>query len=414
MVKPKVLKINNASIVFYPVKEVRTIMVDVWVKAGSWYEKGPQWGLFHLLEHLLFSGTSKLPNHNSIELYKQTYGINNNAWTGGQTMGFWFKFPDISINEGLEFMDQIVFNSIIPEDQIEKEISIISQEYFDKWDDPVTRFDYFTFDNLIGRESHYYRDGIGQPEYLKTVGRKELVEIYHQYFQPQNIFISIVGNYNESFLIDKLTSILQKYQNRQMDEPKWAVLPPKDHFIKYQDNVSQSYILINWFLENEKKLDLKTRYGINMFSFILGGGANSILFKRIRQELGLVYNIRSRFWSLPKIYFFEIIVSVDTSKLDTLLENIKTVTEKFINNPISSTEFEQVRHYMDLQTLISFDSVDHISNNLVDDLFYEHHVYTPEDKIEIAHKIDLEQIKKLFSSKISWNNSYISVMNPKD
>ncbi len=412
MPKPVIIEINKTKIALYPIKGIRTVVLNVMMKGGSWHEKGPNWGAFHLLEHLLFEGTQKFKTHQDFEIYKQDYGISNNAWTGGRTTGFWFQFPDISIKEGLNLFNEVVFNPLIPEEKISKEISVVAQEYKDRWDSPMARFDQIQIENLIGKNHPFGRDGLGQPDYLKTLKREDLLEIKTQYYQPQNMSISIAGNFDVDTVKKELSLILNQYPNGDKVETDWSLIDPQKKYLGYQDDVNQSYLIINWFLSIGKSYDLKTRYGINMLSYMLGGGPNSILFKKIRQELGLVYSIKSRFWTLPKTSAFEIWASVDNKNLTVLTENIKNIVYDFLNNPIDEKEYERAHHYMDLQTLMSYDSIYNIGKNMVEDLFHHQKVYTPEDKIKIAKSIDPEKIRLLLKEKLVWNDAFISVMSP--
>lgn len=412
MSNTKILEINNAKVALYPVKGVRSVIVYVMVEGGPWYETGNQWGAFHLLEHLLFEGNNKLKTHNEIESYRQSYGISNDAWTSGRNVGFWFKFPDISINQGFEFLDNFLFNPLIPEDKFSKEISVIEQEYKDRWDDPMTRFNRIINKNLFGKNHIFNRDAIGQPEYLKSITRSHLLKLHQDFFQPQNFSISVVGNFNLNTVIDNLSLMLGNQTNKFNIKSNWNLIQPEVKHVGYQDKVRQSYFVANWIISPDKKMDYKTEIGLNIFNFILSGSSNSILFKKIRQELGLVYSINSRSLSYPNAHTFEIWSSVDSNNINILTENIKNTLKEFLETPINENVFEQSRYYMDLQTLMSYDSIYNIGNSLVDDLFYNHKIYSPEDRIKIAKSINPEEIRILLKERMDWKNAYINVMSP--
>lgn len=412
MSKTKILEINQAKVALYPIKEVRSIVVDIMIKSGSWNEPETDWGAFHLLEHMLFQGSKNLESHEKIEIFKQENGISNNGRTGGRSTSYTFKFPTISVNQGFDFIENFIFNPLFSQNDLNREILVIEQEYKDKWDNPLARFDKKIYKNLFGEKHIFQRDGLGQPEYIKTLNRSNLQEIHKKNYQPQNMIISVVGNFEVKNVKQKLNTILKKQANsiiNNFDPPK---IHPKNKMVNYRDQVSQSYLVIDWFLSKNKNFDIKTRYGLSIVNYILGSGASSLLFKKIRQELGLVYNIKSQNFYYPKAHLFEIWASVDTKNLNLLIENIKNILNDFLDKPIDNKIFTRARHFMDLQTLMSFDSIHSISNSLIEDIFTYNKIYSPEESIQIAKSIDAEEIRLLLKKLLDWENAYISIMTP--
>jgi len=75
MTKITTISINKSKIALYKLNGVRSVMLNVMIRAGSYYEKGENWGAFHFLEHLVFNGTEKLPTLQDIENFKYEHGI---------------------------------------------------------------------------------------------------------------------------------------------------------------------------------------------------------------------------------------------------------------------------------------------------------------------------------------------------
>lgn len=413
MKKYSYFKVNKAKVSLYPIKDVRTMIINIKVKGGSWYEKGPQWGAFHFLEHLLFESTKKFPNNEDIEQYKQKYAISNNASTGNRSINLWFKFPDICINEGLNLLEEMIFKPIFPQDKFTKEINIIEQEYKDKWDSLFNRFHQKYIENITGKNHLYTRDGLGQPEYLKSLSQQNILKLHKHFFQPQNMVISIVGNFKKPIIKEKIKNILNSYKNTKPVKYKLSPVKAQSRELRYKDNVSQDYVHVSWLINPNKKISSQDKIGLGIISHLLGDNHNSILFKKIRQELGLVYNINSCFSSWTTTGIFEIWASVDPKNTNILLENIKKEVEIFLNNKIDTEKFESCRNYMDLQTLMNHDSILNIANNIVNDLFYKGKVLSPEDQIAIAKLCKPENLRKLLQPQMTWDKTVISIMSPK-
>lgn len=411
MTKPTVYSINKAKIALYKMNNVRSIFVDFKIRAGSYYEKGNSWGTFHLLEHLLFAGTEKLPNRQIIEDFKYDHGIDSNGATSGRNISFWFKFPDTEIDAGIFLIEQIIFYSTIPINQFEKENSIISQKHQSKWDSPHLRFGLKINENIFGKNNFLVRDGLGQPDYLKKINQKEIVALYHQYFQPQNITMSIVGNFNKPSTIKKIEQIFNKIQNTFLSKPPSTKIIQNPQNLTYQDNTSQTYLVINWV--KKKNYSLKERLALNIFSFILRSGTNSILCKKLRHELGFVYDINSRFVQMySDINFFEVWSSVENKNVKNITNIIKTEIDNLLSQGINKELFLKAKKFINYQTLMSFDSINGISSHIINDLFYENKVYTPQEILKITDKITADQTIGLAKEILNSKNMTISVMTP--
>ncbi|MBU4210725.1 insulinase family protein [Patescibacteria group bacterium] len=413
MLKTKFIqtKINKTKVAIYPIKGVRTVTISVLVRAGSWYEKGPNWGAFHLLEHLVSQGTNEFTTKDKVELYKEKYGISSDAWTSGKQIGFNLRLPDIHIAKGLYFLNQILFHPTIPPKRIPTEISIITQEYQDKWNQPYDKFTQQVNEQLAGRKHIFTRDALGQPEYLKSLSRDLLLKLHQQFFQPQNITIAIAGNIKPSLVKQELKNLLKQHKNTQtipiLNPPK---IKPKNHLIKYKSHDNQAQILINWFLPNRKKMSYVDKLTINVANNIIGVGSNSLLSKKIREELGLVYYIKSRLWTWLDISGLEIQSSVDTKNINKLIKNAKLIVEEFIDKGISNKKFNQLNKFMDMRTLMNYDSVDRIAFDLASCLFYYNKVIIPEEQVQKASLIKQKRMIKLLKNYLKPQKAYISIM----
>lgn len=411
MIRPTILDINKAKIILYPIKQFPSIHINILIRAGSWYETGPQWGAFHYLEHLIFKGSTKYPTNKHLENFKQEHGINLNGSTGGSDMSFWLSLPDFKLNQGLEIIDQFIFHPLFNPDQFKKEVSVITQEYFQFWNEPYNRF-YKKFNDLIiGEDNFLNRHSIGQPEFIAQLSQSDLKTLHSQYFQPQNLIISFVGNLNPTETKNKITPILQHQTNNFSPKlPQTSIPQIKQKTLNYHDKIDQSYLIISWV--KKKKLSFRDKVCLGIISSIISGNTNSILVQKIRQKLGLVYYINSSFSHSQDINFFEIWASTENKKLNQIIDTIQFEIKKFIQQGITTKKFNQIRQYMNYRTLMSDDSPGKISQNLSRQLFHHHKIYLPQDLVNIANKITLDDFMSVSRDLINPENTITATMTP--
>jgi predicted Zn-dependent peptidase len=410
MEKPIISKINKAKVIFYPIKQFPSVFINTLIKGGSWYEAGPQWGAFHYLEHLIFQGSKKYPNNQQIENFKQQNGINCNASTRNSNLCFWLNFPDFKINQGLELFNQLLFNPIFNSKNFQKELSVITQEYYQYWDNPHNRFYQKIDDNILGPNNFLNRHPIGQLEFIKTLSQTDLISLHSKHFQPQNIVISVVGNFNVEKTKNELNRILFKIDNNYQPKLSKALTNIKTKKINYKDTVDQAYLIFSWI--KNKKYSSKQRISLNMASFLLANSTNSILFQKIRQKLALVYDINSKFYRNRDIRFFEIWASTETNNLTPLIKEIKTEMNKFLDIGITQETFNEYRQYMNYRSLMGINSLQQISEDFSNQLFFDNKINLPQDFVNIANQITLSQFKDTIKDIINPQETIISTMTP--
>ena len=126
---------NGMRIVCEPMEGVRSVSIGVWIGAGSIYEREPESGVSHFIEHMLFKGTNK---RTASEIAEQSDAIggNLNAFTSKECTCFYVKVIDENIQRALELLADIVCNPKLDIDDIEREKGVVLEEISMNEDSP--------------------------------------------------------------------------------------------------------------------------------------------------------------------------------------------------------------------------------------------------------------------------------------
>jgi predicted Zn-dependent peptidase len=405
--------INKAKIVLFPIKSVRSIEINVVINCGSWYEDQNNRGVFHFLEHMLFNGTKKLPSAEKMMEFIKENGIYTNAYTSGKMINFYLNIPDIKINQGLKVLDETIFNPLLPEERIKNELKVITQEFLSKWDRPETRFFHQIDEFIFGKDHIYTRDALGEIKHLEKISSLELKNLHSQYFQPQNMIITITGNIkNIPKLIEKLTKILIKYPNTYKSKIDYPLIKPSSQktFI-YQDKPEQETISLIWILEKNKKNNRLEKISANIFNNIFGNGIDSLLFKKFRLKYGLVYSIKSSISNYKNCSILEVCCQIDPKNSQPFLDIFKSELDDIFNQ-IDETIFKRAINFLNLQSLMTYDSVKEISDTITYQASNYKNIFLPEDYINLSKKINFKKTINYFKEKTTWENKYVFRMTP--
>jgi len=401
MSKPvTVTNINGTLVALYPMKSVGNVAVKGMLRAGSWYEPGTMWGGMHLLEHMVHNGTNAFPNRDSIELFKESNGIYQNATTGGEFQSYEMNFPNLSLKEGLHLFHELVFKPHIPEKELAREKSVIDQEYKDKWSNPNSRFWRANNEYLYGKDHIYVRDGMGIPEYFNAQSTSDLQKLHSEFFTPSNLVIAISGNFSEKRALTMLEKILHKDTGVKKD---FSASPanPQGSYLWHKEDGDRVAININYFVPGQEIFSFSDRIALFIFSYLLGGSSRSVLHKKLRLEMGAVYSTDSYF-SFSRVFSdFTLGASTSHERVAEVHEVMLKEFHNFLNKGVTKEAFERAKKFIMMRTLMSFDSPYQITNILVSQLFQEQKIYSLEEQCAMIESLTYEQVWDLARHNIN-------------
>jgi len=201
-------------------KPEKRLSLNLIVQAGSHNEMDNEQGFAHFVEHMAFHGSRNFPSSSLIKNFQNIgvkYGKDLNAHTRYfQTIyNIFLPVSDIFLlNKGFLFIKDIIDGLLFPESEIETERNLIISEInsrlnFD-YKDYISRLKYF-FPNL--RLSH--RMPLGKIQTINNATQKALEIFYNSWYRPENMIISIVGDFNinqiEQELINQFSNICSKH-----------------------------------------------------------------------------------------------------------------------------------------------------------------------------------------------------------
>jgi predicted Zn-dependent peptidase len=178
---------------------------NVVVKVGSAYETFATSGMSHMLEHLLFNGTDTLTQK---ELYDATDKIGgyNNANTGEYYTNYMMVTPAENIYAGMKLQSDMLFHSILPEEKFEKEKGIVMEEIAKSLANSREQLERNII-SIIYKGHALSLPTLGTYETIKNMKRDEVNKFYKNYYLPNNMIMSVIGNFNKDEMIKQIEEI---------------------------------------------------------------------------------------------------------------------------------------------------------------------------------------------------------------
>ncbi len=343
----KIIKFNSGlRLVLQNIPYSRAVAIGVTVGVGSSFENRSSNGLSHFTEHMLFKGTK---NKNAFEIvnYLEMVGVNINAFTTKEQTMYYTLSSFEHIKDCLEILSDIFFNSVFDEKEIEKEKGVIIEEINSDLDSAVT----VCINNISKAyygNKNYGLKILGTSEKIKEYKRNDFLDFIDKFYTSDNVVISIAGKLDENEAID----LVDKYFNQVFDNRKQTKIH-KDIEFKFNSKV---------FIKNTKQSNIAIAFPTysamenshvrSMFNYLTTGAMSSRLFQKIREELGLVYDIA--FFSQTYTECGNIVLHLGTSNnlATKALENIREELDKIKSYGFTDDEVKMGKEQLKLKVAL--------------------------------------------------------------
>ena len=316
---------SGLRVVTDSVSGVESVAVGVWAGVGTRHENMAQNGIAHMVEHMLFKGT---PARSALQIAEviEDVGGNMNAYTGREMTGYYVHLLREHLDLGLDVLADILQNSTMPDDEVERERGVILQEIKMYADNP----DRQVFDNF--QEAAYPKQALGAPglgtsEIISGMGRSALMEYVQSRYMTGNLVVAASGAIDHAELVAKVETLFAKLPQGVDGRYTPANYNPSASII--EKDTEQSHIVLGF--QGVKRSD--ERYAaFRLLSSLLGGGMSSRLFQQVREKRGLVYSIYSFYDTFHDDGLFGIYAGTGPEHLKELmpvvLDELKGVMDK--------------------------------------------------------------------------------------
>jgi predicted Zn-dependent peptidase len=303
---------------------VATIFIAT--KFGSGYDDPKYKGAAHFLEHMLFKGTKKR-GQKEISSEIEKVGGEINAFTNNQMTAFYAKMPRKHLVRGIDILSDMIFNSKLEENEIEKERTVVFEEIKRKHDLPSQ----YVIDKL---KEALYSTPFGMPIIgsIETVGRiqrKELQEYYSKYYSPENLIFAVVGDVKRVVVKKEVEMRIPRIKKGPIPSLSPTLIAGK--YAEMRGDIQQAHFALGFHMPT---LSDRKRYAAEIFDCILGKGMSSRLWQEIREKRGLAYTAHS-YLAQEKDYGFE------TAYVGTKKEKLKEVESITLEQIKSLQKVEQ-------------------------------------------------------------------------
>ncbi len=396
---------NGMPVVMETVKNMRSVVIGIWVKVGSRYELPVKNGISHFLEHMFFKGTKKR-SAKDIAIEIDSLGGELNAFTSRETTTFYIKVLDEYLEGGLDLLSDIFLNSTFPEEDIEKEKKIIKEE-IKMIEDTPDDYIHDLSNQTIWGNSDLGQPVLGRRETIRSFTKEDLLAHIRKYYGTRDTVAACAGNFDH----ERLISTLNKHfvHLRKGSEPEKS--PPPEYSSKievFNKELSEAHLVLG--LKGIPQAS-KERYILFTLNTIFGAGVSSRLFQEIREKRGLAYSIYSYVSSYLDTGMWGVYAGVSRKKVQEVIE---LILEQFhsLKDTVTDRELQRAKNQLKGNIILGLESTSGRMNNIARQEIYYGGYYSPEEVMDEIDSITLQQVKELAERIIMKKYFSLTVYGP--
>lgn len=373
---------NGLRIITAPMKDTETATIMIMVGVGSRYEEDKERGISHFIEHMMFKGTKKRPNTQTIANELDSIGGEFNAYTGKTATAYYAKSDAKHLDKTLDVISDMFLNSKLAAREIEKERGTILQE-LNMYEDIPMRSVGDVFEGLLYGNQKLGREIIGTKETIQGVKRNDFVNYIKKFYVAEDAVICVAGKFDEKKIIGKIEKIFS--QINQGKKPEFEKVAEKQNSpqIKIKTKkTDQTHLVLGVRAYPDEHKD---EYVLSLLSIILGGNMSSRIFINVRERQGLAYYVHTDTESYQDTGYLATFAGVEHANLIKAIETILNEYKKIATKKVTPQELKKAKDYIKGKSVMGLESSDSVASFLIGQEVRRNNILTIE---QIFKKID--------------------------
>ncbi len=360
----------------------------VLVNAGSRDEGLEKAGLAHFIEHLLFKRTERR-NTSQILNRLEVIGADLNAYTTKEYTCIHASFLTPYLERSLDLFEDIMFHSVFPEDEMEKEKGVVLDEIASYQDQPEEAIQ-DDFEDLLFSGHPLGSNILGTPESVNAFQREDLTGFIRGNYLTGEIVIGIYGNYTAKKALKAAEKI---FGGIPLNDPVRVRERPVSYSPVTREvsrSISQTHCVIG---NRAYDCHHPNKVALLLLNNLLGGnGMSSRLNLQVRERYGIAYTIESNYTPLTDTGIFSLYYGTDTEKNDRALKIIHRELRKLREIRLGAVQLHQAKQKFNGQIALGEENRLHLIISLCKSLLDYNRADTLEEVIAKVNAVSADQL----------------------
>ena len=358
---------NGLRIIHLP-SDSKVVYCGYQINAGTRNEEPGEEGLAHFCEHVTFKGTERRKAWHILNCL-ESVGGDLNAYTNKEGTVYYSAILKEHIARAVDLLTDIVFHSVYPQAEIDKEVEVICDE-IESYNDSPAELIYDEFENIIFKGSPLGHNILGTAEQVRSFKTEDALRFTRKLYRPDNAIFFAYGDID----FKKLVRLLKKSflsEERRVKSEKFNSPEAQAQFniqhstfntqhsfegqtIVMQKNTHQAHVMIG---THAYDVNDSRRMPLYLLNNMLGGpGMNAKLNLALREHNGLVYTVESTMVAYGDTGIWSIYFGCDEHDVKRCLRLVRKELDKFMLKPLSEAQLKAAKKQIKGQIGVACDN----------------------------------------------------------
>ena len=358
---------NGLRIIHLP-SDSKVVYCGYQINAGTRNEEPGEEGLAHFCEHVTFKGTERRKAWHILNCL-ESVGGDLNAYTNKEGTVYYSAILKEHIARAVDLLTDIVFHSVYPQAEIDKEVEVICDE-IESYNDSPAELIYDEFENIIFKGSPLGHNILGTAEQVRSFKTEDALRFTRKLYRPDNAIFFAYGDID----FKKLVRLLKKSflsEERRVKSEKFNSPEAQAQFniqhstfntqhsfegqtIVMQKNTHQAHVMIG---TRAYDVNDSRRMPLYLLNNMLGGpGMNAKLNLALREHNGLVYTVESTMAAYGDTGIWSIYFGCDEHDVKRCLRLVRKELDKFMLKPLSEAQIKAAKKQIKGQVGVACDN----------------------------------------------------------
>lgn len=338
------------------------VAIRLYVHAGSSYEDPAQAGISHLLEHMVFKGTTRRGAGESAEDIEAVGGQVNAATSYDYTV-FHTEIPSDHWTTGLDVITDMAFNAAISPKELASERKVVLSELERGEDDPGSRL-FKTTTGMAWKGTPYAWPVIGYRNTVESLSSKDIIRYIDRLYQPQSMLLVIAGDVDPAHALEEARKACDSLDNDQVVDPAEPfALPQLDGPLVQvvPGKWNKVYLAAGFPIPGIGSAELP---GLEALAQILGGDETSRLYRTLKYERKLVDDVSVYAMTLQRGGLLYVRAVLDADKVDDFMVALSRELSGLANAQFTDEEINRAKLNLSDSLFLSKETLEGVASKL--------------------------------------------------
>lgn len=406
----KKFKLENGLEIISIKKNTELFSLHVGVKIGSIYEEVQEKGISHFIEHMLFKGTKTMSNEKLNEAF-ESLGGEYNAYTDYDCTVYSITALKEEMDLGLKLISDMIRNAVFDEEEFQKEKEVILAEIRSIKDD-IEDYSFAKVHEIGFSKGPLKYDTIGSETNIKRFSNKDLINFYNKYYAPNNSCLVLVSSLDHEEVFLKIKKCFEDWNEKII--VKKQIVTEKNLPLKkfsYKNDLEQSTITYMFTFYNLTRIE---EMAVKILNYKFGESANSILFREIRENKGLAYDVYSEINTAECAKTMYIYTSVKKKNVNLAIDCIDNCIKNLKNkkNFLDNNSIILMKKVLKTAVISTIEDTTDLGNYVIHQCIDGKNIY---EFLEDIKNVDIIKVEDIITiAKKVLNDPTIHIMIPKE